>query len=247
MTAPISFDCRRSALFLDFDGTLVEIAARPDNVVLRPRTRELLEALGELTAGAVAIVSGRPLAEIDAFLAPLDLPAAGSHGAELRGRSAAQPIYAEGVEHLETVREPIRRFAERHGLLAEEKVGAISLHYRSHPEHGPEALALCLELARDDAEFRVIDGDMVVEVALAGVDKGYALEHLLEQPAFADRVPVAVGDDATDEDAFRAALRLGGQALKVGKGPTAAQHRLSDVEAVHRWLECIIRDAGGAV
>ena len=244
MAAPLLFDCRRCALFLDFDGTLVEIAPHPDDVVLLPRTRELLGVLAELTGGAVAIVSGRPLAQIDAFLAPLKLPAAGSHGAELRRKASGELTLADGVQLLEHARDPVRRFAERHGLLVEQKTGAISLHYRSHPEHRDQALALCRDLADGDDGVRVIDGDMVVELALADVDKGFAVEHLMEQAPFAGRAPVVLGDDATDEDAFAAVQALGGHAIKIGDGPTGARHRMPDVSAVHDWLEDVVREAG---
>lgn len=244
MAAIPSFDCRRCALFLDFDGTLVEIAPRPCDVFVEPRTRALLGLLADLTGGAVAIVSGRPIEEIDMFVAPLRLAVAGSHGAELRATPDAELERAEGSELLRTSCGPINVFAARHDLLVEQKAGAISLHYRNRPEHGGDAIALVEGLAAGDDRLRVIDGNMVVELALAGTTKGSALEYMLERPPFAGRTPIAVGDDATDEDAFAAALGRGGQAVKVGMGPTFAPHRAKDVAAVHSWLERNIREAG---
>lgn len=227
----------RTAFFLDFDGTLVEIAARPEDVVVAPRTRAVLARLSAATNGALAIISGRELADIDRFLAPLRLAAAGSHGAELRAAPGAAAEEAEGHAVLHRAAEDLAAFAGRHGLLLEHKRGALSLHYRSHPEHGDAARALVARIAAGTPELRTIDGNMVAELALAGFDKGRAVERLLETPRFAGRMPVVAGDDTTDEDAFVAALRRGGVAIKVGAGRTAAGHRARDTAAFLDWLE----------
>lgn len=245
MTLPDRLDADSTAFFLDFDGTLVDIVARPQDVVLTHRTRAVLTELMELTGGAVALISGRELADVDALVAPLRLPAAGSHGSELRLLPGGPVEEAEGHAALHRAEPGIAAFAERHGLLLERKRGALSLHYRSHPEHGEEARALVARLANDTAELRIIDGNMITELALAGFDKGKAVARMLEAPPFAGRRPVVAGDDTTDEDAFAEALRRGGIAIKVGEGETAADCRAADTGAFLDWLAAIARGMRG--
>ena len=245
MTPPATLDPRTTAFFLDFDGTLVEIVARPQDVVLAERTRATLTGLLELTGGAVALISGRELADLDALVAPLQLPAAGSHGSELRLVPGGPVDEAEGHAGLHRAEPELAAFAETHGLLLERKRGALSLHYRSHPELEDEARALTARLAEGTQELRTIDGNMITELALAGFDKGKAVARMLAAPPFAGRRPVVAGDDTTDEDAFAEALRRGGIAIKVGGGETCADCRVPNTGAFLDWLAAIARGMRG--
>lgn len=245
MTLPDRLDPDSTAFFLDFDGTLVDIVARPQDVVLEARTRAVLGDLMALTGGAVALVSGRELADLDALVAPLELPAAGSHGSELRLVPGGPVDEAEGHAALHRAEPEIGAFAEAHGLLLERKRGALSLHYRSHPELEEEARALVARLAEGTDELRTIDGNMITELALAGFDKGKAVARMLASPPFAGRTPLVAGDDTTDEDAFAEVLRRGGIAIKVGRGETCAGCRAADTGEFLDWLAEIARDMRG--
>lgn len=223
------------ALFLDFDGTLVDLAPAPDLIHVDPLTLEVLRRLQERLCGALAIVSGRPLAEIDHWLSPLALPAAGVHGAERR-TAEGRTLRAE-VGDLDLVGQALLPLVTRHpGLRMERKGAAVALHYRE----APQAEALCRQavqqvLARQPA-LKLLDGKMVLELLPQGVGKGQAVRAFLHEPPFAGRRPVFVGDDVTDEAGFEAVLAMGGLAVKVGPGPSLAPHRLAGTEQVRHWL-----------
>lgn len=228
----------RDALFLDFDGTLVDLAPRPEQVAVCPHLPGLLEALNERLRGAVAVITGRWLADIDGLLSPLQLPGAGLHGAELRPGDTAR-LRVHTVPGLtEVVRELQRHFAEDSRLIVEDKGAAVALHYRQAPERADECLRAMRMFAGGWPELEVIAGSMVVEARAHGAHKGNALRLLTAQPPFAGRTPVFVGDDRSDEDAFTAAAELGGWGVKVGNGgPTAARYRCPGVAEVHAWLQ----------
>jgi trehalose 6-phosphate phosphatase len=229
-----------AALYVDFDGTLAEIALRPDHVVVRQSLPELLAALYGLLGGAVAVVTGRLLADVDALLAPLWLPGAGLHGAELRldphdTRRMREP--GGMPELVDALRE---RFGADPRLLTEDKGSAVALHYRLAPERAAECIAAMRALATAP-ELEIILGRMVVEARPRGASKGGALRRLAAHPPFAERLPVFVGDDITDEDGFRAAAELGGCGVKVGAGETVARYRIGEVQEVHDWLLASLR------
>lgn len=226
-----------SALFLDFDGTLAALAPRPELVDVDEQVISFLSRINDCLDGAVAIITGRPISEIDGFLHPLALPAAGLHGLEWRSTAAADPVRAEASPELQY----LRRSVEACGLLAdgillEDKGAAIALHYRSIPHLESALEAYLARVLTGLPGLHVLRGKMVMEVKPATHDKGLALRHFMELPPFSGRVPVFAGDDVTDEDAMAAALALGGSALKVGEGPTCATARLPDVAAVTDWL-----------
>jgi trehalose 6-phosphate phosphatase len=223
------------ALFLDFDGTLTEIAPTPDSVRLADG---LLDSLGSLSAslgGALAVVTGRSVDDLDRHLHPLKLPASGVHGVELRGVDGA--LHRVGVADLDPARALVDALSRADPRLRlEVKPGALALHYRAAPEREADCLA-----TMRDAQARVPGtalqrGKMVVELKPAGIDKGSAVRAFLAQPPFRDRRPWFVGDDVTDEAAFAAVIAAGGMAVKVGAGETVASHRLPDPLAVRRWL-----------
>ncbi|MBI1397379.1 MAG: trehalose-phosphatase [Betaproteobacteria bacterium] len=224
------------ALFLDFDGTLAPIAANPDAVEVHDSIVPALERLETCLDGAIAIISGRPIAEIDAFLAPLRLTAAGVHGAEIRDahgevRSRREPLPR-------ALCEAVGELAAAHpGLLVENKGSALALHYRS----APELHDLCERTVRmavsNRPAWQVLSGKCVVEVKPAGVSKGKAVELLIAHAVFDGRTPVFFGDDVTDEDGFAAVQALGGLGVKVGTGETCAHARLEGTAAVARLLD----------
>jgi trehalose 6-phosphate phosphatase len=204
------------ALFLDLDGTLLDVAATPRGVSVPP---ELVPLLGRLVAGlegAVGVISGRRVAEIDRFLAPLKLVAAGVHGSELRTAAdaaiedAAEPLPAELVEEVNG----LSRLTP--GVLVEPKRSSISVHYRAAPWAGPliEA-ALRRLLERGPDHLILCPGRKVFEVVPLHISKGTALEKLAALPPFRSRRPIMIGDDVADESALEAAVRLGGRGLKV--------------------------------
>ncbi len=223
-----------SALFLDFDGTLVDIAPRPDAVVVPAGLPALLARLSDRLGGALAIVSGRPIAEIDAFLAPASLPAAGLHGLEIRAGTAVERLPTPAS--LQAVRAGLLAAPAAAGLRIEDKGASIALHFRETPERAEAVLALAAELTRHHPDLAVLHGKMVVEVKPKAASKASALVRLMSGPPFAGRRPVFVGDDVTDEDGMRAALQAGGDAVKIGPGDTLAPQRLDDPAALRAWI-----------
>lgn len=228
-----------SALFLDFDGTLVDIAAQPEGVVVPADLVDTLRRLADRLGGAVAVVSGRPIVQIDRFLSPLRLPAAGVHGTERRsadGRMAEQP-----TPSLDAVQQAADALAREHPLLRiEAKRGALALHYRQAP--GLEALCVeAMQAAVDRSPgLTLLRGKMVAEAKPASASKGEAITAFLREPPFAGRVPVFIGDDVTDEAGFIAVQSIGGAGVKVGAGATAAQRRLQSPEAMRAGLQAAL-------
>jgi trehalose 6-phosphate phosphatase len=234
--APPPLSLAGTALFLDFDGTLVELAEAPDLIRVPPALPGLLALLSDRLDGRVAILSGRSLADLDRHLGRCGLALAGSHGLELRlpdGRT----LSGAAPDALAAARDEIARFAApRPGLLVEEKPAGVALHYRRAPEREGEAAAFLAALAGRTG-LVLQHGKMVVELRAPGADKGDALRRLMAEPPFAGARPLFVGDDLTDEDAFAAAAAMGGAGLLVGeRRASAACWRLPDVSAVARWL-----------
>ncbi|MEM7567075.1 MAG: trehalose-phosphatase [Pseudomonadota bacterium] len=224
------------ALFLDFDGVLAEIVDDPEAVTVAPDTHAALPGLRDRLGGAMAMVSGRPIATIDRVLAPLTLPVAGLHGLERRdGAGTLQEPAAS--EAMDAYRDRLLARAEAGGFPVEDKGASIALHYRRTPERKDEAVAVVTESLQGLDDLHLIHGKMVLEVKPQTSDKGVAVETFMAEAPFSGRMPIFVGDDVTDEDGFRAAQRLGGFGVKVGPGETAARHRLDDVTAVGAWLK----------
>ena len=234
------------ALFLDFDGTLVEIAMTPDAVAVHPRLRSILSTCAEAFDGAVAIVSGRPISAVDVLLDPLKLPAAGLHGLELRMPDGTVEQGARPGAGLADVRARFQSLVrEDPRLVAENKGSSLALHFRRAPERERELSELVAAVAARHYGHRVMHGKMVLEVRPTHADKGTAVTRFLEASPFAGRTPVFAGDDVTDEDAFAAVNRHGGISVKVGPGVTEATCRVPDVAALHQWLADIARNRGG--
>ncbi|RZJ21177.1 MAG: trehalose-phosphatase [Haliea sp.] len=228
--------CPSSALFLDFDGTLVDIAAQPEDVVVPSNLVPTLEALQHYLGGAVAVISGRPIGQIDAFLAPLQLPAAGVHGAERRGPEGQITLLS--TYSLGAVESAANALAQQHpALRVENKRGSIALHYRQ----APELQALCLETLQAAVDqspgLSLLHGKMVVEAKPSGASKGLAIQAFLREPPFLGRTPLFVGDDITDEVGFTTVQNMGGLGVKVGEGSTTAWQRLASPQAMRLELE----------
>jgi trehalose 6-phosphate phosphatase len=226
-----------AALFLDFDGTLVELADAPGAIAVPSGLKPLLDRLAERLDGRLAVVSGRAIDDLQGHLGRSAAVLSGSHGAEL--------LYADGRRvpvavppGLATARQEVRRFAgESPGLLVEDKPAGVALHYRLAPERGPEVADFLAGLAGSGG-LVLQHGKMVAELRPEGADKGAALRRLMAEPPFAGARPVFVGDDLTDEHAFQAAAALGGAGVLVGPPrSSAARWRLDGVAEVTGWLE----------
>jgi trehalose 6-phosphate phosphatase len=227
------------ALFLDIDGTLLDIAARPDAVFVPDGVVSLLAALNRSLDGAVALVSGRAIERIDAFFAPLILSAAGQHGAEIRIGNGAIKTFETPNGGAAELLPSIQAFAStRPGILVEYKGMTIAIHYRAAPQYGAELEKFLDEAtAGQRAKLEIMRGHLVFDIKPRGVGKGTAVDRFMRTPSFAGRIPVFLGDDRTDEDGFAAANRLGGFGVKVGgQGPTAAAWRMENPEEVRSWL-----------
>ncbi|WP_206455143.1 trehalose-phosphatase [Aurantimonas marina] len=237
MSLPPSIDPHRHAVFLDFDGTLVALVDDPQAVSIAPAALDRLETLQSELSGALAVVSGRRIADLDRFLAPMRFAAAGVHGLERRVRPDDEIERLAGPEVLDDVRArlgaPLR---DNPRLKLEDKGTALVLHYRTAPDLKDVAERAMADATVGRHDLAVMNGDNIVEVHPAGMDKGKALAAMMKDPPFAGRIPVYVGDDTTDEFALRQVRDAGGISIKVGDKHSVAEFRLADVVAVHHWL-----------
>ena len=242
--APYFDPADRVALFLDFDGTLVHIVDRPD---LTHVPASLLATLGEAHQsldGALALITGRSIADLDRLMDPLRLPAAGVHGLEYRDdtgvtRASTTTLFPDWARE-----ELVKLAARADGLLTEDKGHGMAIHYRLAPEREPEIReAVDRIAARLGPDFLLQNGNMVIELRPACASKGTAVTRFMAEPPFAGRRPVFVGDDVTDEDAFGIVNELGGYSIKVGRrdAASAARYELEDVGAVRNWLIALSR------
>ncbi|RKP51240.1 trehalose-phosphatase [Trinickia fusca] len=234
-----------TAFFFDFDGTLVELAPTPDGIVVPPAVVDSLAELRRLTRGAVAVVSGRGIDNIDSFLGMPDLPVAGLHGAERRDASGDTVRVGFNDARLLQIEQVLADFVTAHpGTLLEIKGAALALHYRNAPLAEPAARAATERLVAEHADGYVLQpGKMVYEIKPKNVDKGRALRAFLDEPPFAGRTPVFAGDDLTDEKGFAVVNERGGLSIKVGAGDTMANVRVESVGDFLAWLASIIAAA----
>ncbi len=232
-----------ASLFIDFDGTLVDLVERPDAVVVDNGLRDLLGALGAIYDGRLAIVSGRSIAQLDAMLGPIArrLAVSGSHGSEQRW--GGRDVRPQRPPALDDVTEALRRFADNHpGTIVEAKSYGVALHYRLTPAAEVAAHALARRLGEAHG-LALQPGKMMVELRVAGGDKGAAVREMMTRAPMAGCRPLCLGDDLTDEPAFVAARELGGAGILVGAPrDSAATYGLPDVQAVRVWLAGAIRE-----
>jgi len=246
MAAPIPLadalktrDSRALALFLDIDGTLLEFSETPDSVHVPAPLVKTLDTAYRTLGGALALISGRALGDIDRLFAPLKLPAAGLHGFDIRGVTVADTDHARHIAAIEAERTRLHQsFADDARILIEDKGPCIAVHYRRAPDKEArvaEAVAAAQE--RLGPAFETLSGHMLYELRPAGIGKGHAVDALMRAAPFRGRTPVFIGDDVTDEDGFVAVNALGGISVCVGpRRPTAAIAQLENVDAVRGWL-----------
>jgi len=225
----------RLALFLDVDGTLAPITARPEFTRVPLDTRRTLHAL-QRSGAAVAAVSGRPLTQVRRLLLPLEVPAAGSHGAQIRFTAGRSIRVSRRVPYglLDALQDGASRLP---GVWLERKPAALALHWRQAPSRRDEVRQLAEQFLAQTPGWQLIEGHCVHELRPRGRDKGVALKRLMRRPDFVGRWPLAIGDDRTDEDAFAVALALGGSAIRVGApAQTIAPWSVPNVEVLAAWL-----------
>lgn len=227
-----------TALFLDLDGTLIDIAPTPDGVNIPEALPELLNRLQQRLGGALAILTGRPIADVDRLLAPLVPVAAGVHGAELRSIPDGEVMLMTPPIDGEIVRAVTRVADEHTGALVEIKLASIAVHYRQAPSLGALLEAALARILLDGPDHLILArGRQVLEIVPRQVSKGTALETIMRLPAFIGRRPIMIGDDIPDVSAFEAAVRLGGEGLKVaGEQFSPADASFSDPAEVRAWL-----------
>lgn len=234
----------RWGLFLDVDGTLVDLADTPGQVRVDPALRQVVAGVAETLGGALALVSGRSITELDWLFAPLRLPSAGVHGLERRDA-------AGGLHHVPGVYERLAiarlTFKEMEvglpGLLVEDKGCALAVHFRQVPALEERVRRAAAEIASSlGDDFHVQEGSMVLEIKPSGHTKATAIEAFLAEPPFAGRVPVFVGDDLTDRDGFDMVMQHHGIAVAVGDRVSAPWH-LRDPAAVRTWLATLLSSA----
>ena len=237
---PQSFRGHCLGLFLDVDGTLLDFAATPDGVRVDDAMLVLLSRLREALGGSVALISGRPLAQIDQLFRPLQLPAAGIHGFERR--SAAGVVYrpSNSISGLDRIRRWLQSVVlPESGLLLEDKGHSLALHYRLAPQAAGRALASARSaLAELGPGYEILEGAKVVELKPAGLNKATAIEAFMKEPPFTGCVPIFLGDDVTDFDGFSAVRSHGGVDIAVGDRAFARWH-LEGPAAARAWLRTL--------
>jgi trehalose 6-phosphate phosphatase len=227
------------AYFFDIDGTLVDIAPSPAEIVLERELQSLIRQLYDATGGALALISGRAISDVDSIFGDVSLPVAGQHGLERRGGTGKITRHNLASEKLDFARARIAQAIATHpALLLEDKGLSLALHYRSAPKLASYAHRTMRSVAAAMGdEYALQSGKRVVELKPSGKDKGDAVREFMLEAPFKGRTPVFVGDDVTDEHGFAVVNSLDGHSIKVGGGATAAQWRLPNVRAVRSWLE----------
>jgi trehalose 6-phosphate phosphatase len=227
------------AFFLDVDGTLLELASHPDAVVLGPQLTETLEVLRIAINGAIALISGRSIEDLDNLFKPLRMPIAGQHGLERRDYHGEIHHHKLPVGELDNAKKELSEFAdENRGILIEDKGISLAVHYRQAPNIKSDLETLLKQLvSKLSGDFHLQQGKMIYEIKPSGKDKGIAIEEYMQEQPFCGRIPVFIGDDSTDEDGFRSVNKLQGYSIKVGAGSSEARWRLPDSDGVLKWLQ----------
>jgi len=226
------------AFFLDIDGTLLEFADHPQQVRVGAELLDLLKRLHAASGGAVALVSGRSVEDIDRLFSPLSFATAGQHGTERRAADGSIRRHLPPLDDLGRAAADIVRLTAAHsGLVFENKGMTLALHYRLAPQLRAIAEGEMRSIAaRLGDAFELQSGKFVAEIKPSGKNKGSAIAEFSAEPPFAGRRPIFIGDDLTDEPGFEVVNRIGGHSVKVGPGITRAKWHLFDAAAVRRWL-----------
>jgi trehalose 6-phosphate phosphatase len=238
-TPPTALNRSEWALFLDIDGTLLDIQPTPALVVSDSRLNQRLRSLHSQLNGAIALVSGRSITEIDRIFAPHQFPAAGGHGAEFRLDDKQQIAARLPTLPPASLRRAEELQATHTGLLLERKPHGVAMHYRGAPAAQSQVLAWAQQEIRHlGGTFRVLEGRMVYELIPTKVGKDTAIHELLGLDPFVDRKPIFIGDDVTDEAGFVLANNRHGLSVRVGTNhSSAATQQLENVAAVNAWLD----------
>lgn len=244
----LASDLRDCALLLDIDGTILDIAPAPQEIWVPPTLRQTLARLKDLTGGALALVSGRKLDDIDLMFAPLQLAAIGGHGAEIRVHPGVEPERCSGSLGADLKRRLAALSELGPGILVEDKGYALALHYRLVPHLEPALQAaivdICTRLPRDVVD--ILPGKFVFEVKPAGINKGNAVNALMRHAPFAGRHPIFIGDDTTDEPVFGIIPEFGGLGFSVGRVIAGADGHFDTPADVRAWLARVVADRGDA-
>jgi trehalose 6-phosphate phosphatase len=243
-TLALDFPFSTHAILLDIDGTILDLAPTPAGVLVPSALQNVLTTLWKWTGGALALVSGRPLKDIDGIFAPLELPAIGGHGAELRIDASTKRI----VRPVPLLEERIRRHLTgliHGGIIAEDKGHSIALHYRAAPECESQLQSAVERILAEvpNGAYEILPGKCVIEVKPTGFNKGTAVLELMEMPPFAGRTPLFVGDDITDDAVFAILSELKGIGFSVGRIVPGVTGIFKSPAEVRNWLARIAEQA----
>jgi trehalose 6-phosphate phosphatase len=240
---PEPLDLREFALLLDVDGTILDIAPTPHSVHVPETLLKTLVRVGEQTNGACALVSGRPIADLDMIFTPLRLPAVGGHGAEIRPDPSKEAHAHRAAPLDRTLKQKLLAVADRYeGVATEDKGYSLALHYRLALDSGlkvvDDVFRVCKAYPPDS--YELLTGKAVIEVKSVGFNKGVAVRELMTYPPFAGRAPIFIGDDTTDEAAFEVVPEFNGFAISVGRKVPGVNAVFQTPADVRRWLERIV-------
>lgn len=231
------------AVFLDIDGTLLDLAPAPDAVHVDPALATLLPKVRSSLGGALALITGRSITDADRLFPGLRMAVAGQHGCERRDARGTLYLHAPATATLETLRKLFIDFARTHeGLMLEDKGATLALHYRKAPQLASHVHKTLRETvaASGTKAYRLQAGKRLLELRPDNRDKGTAIADFMAERPFKGRCPVFIGDDRADEHGFALINAIGGWSVKVGPGGTCARYRLPDVAAVRTWLAALI-------
>lgn len=225
------------AYFLDVDGTLIELAQTPESIRIEPQLLELIHRLYQQCDGALALISGRSLHDLDQHLRLFHVPIAGQHGLERRDSFGHIHRHSISPFHCESIVGKLKILQRKHtGLKIETKGATLAVHYRLAPRLGPYLHRLLRQFSEETTGVELQPGKAVLELKPAGFDKGNAIQEFMMHAPFSGRMPVFLGDDLTDEHGFAMVNQMDGISIKVGSGRSKARYRLFDVAAVRAWL-----------
>ena len=241
-------ELRQCALLLDIDGTILDLAPAPQEVWVPAELRNTLSRLEDLTGGALALVSGRSLHDIDLIFSPLQLAAVGGHGAELRVTPRGE-VVTRARELNSVLKRKLATLTELGpGILVEDKGYSLALHYRLAPDQGDALRAaiqnICATVPRETVE--ILPGKLVFEIKTAGINKAGAVRELMKYPPFKERKPIFIGDDTTDEPVFPILAQFGGLGFSVGRAVADVNGHFEKPESVRAWLSRIANKGQGA-
>jgi len=240
-----NFDPQRFAILLDVDGTILDLAPTPHAVVVPDGLRRTLELLLQQTGGALALVSGRPVADLDHIFAPLQLPAIGGHGAEFRPTVSENSCEQLSQSLDRRLKQRLKEIAARYPEVAYEDKGySLAIHYRLALEHEIDVVEEVFRVCKTYPieSYEILTGKAVIEVKARGFDKGTAVRRLMSYPPFLGRTPIFIGDDTTDEAAFAVMPEFDGVPIAVGRKVPGIAGRFQSPAEVRRWLERLVNE-----